>query len=215
MIIDNVPSIEEKIYSSLEEEILTGKLARGTQLRESALAIKYDASRTPVRAALTRLADDGLIELLANKGATVIGITREDINDIYAMRMRLEGLAARLAAQRMSDAEKKELSEIIDLYGYYTSRGNCDKRAELDSAFHRAIFNASGSRHLAKILTDLHKHIKAYRKFSLSSPERAELAFEEHKKIMRAIESGDADEAERLTVRHVALALENFEKTAD
>lgn len=215
MIIDNNPSIEERIYSSLEEEILTGRLARGEQLRESALAQKYDASRTPVRAALTRLADDGLIELLANKGATVIGITPDDIGDIYAMRMRLEGLAARLAAERMSDKDKKELSEMIDLYEYYTSRGNCDKRAELDSEFHRAIFNASGSRHLSKILTDLHKYIKAYRKFSLSSPERAEMALEEHKSILRAIESGDADEAERLTVMHVKLALENFKKTVN
>ena len=143
MIIDNNPSIEERIYASLEEEILTGKLARGEQLKESALAQKYEASRTPVRAALTRLADDGLIELLANKGATVVGITPDDIADIYAMRMRLEGLAARLAAERMSDGDKKELSEVIDLYEFYTSRGNCEKREELDSAFHRAIFDAS------------------------------------------------------------------------
>ena len=213
MIIENSASIEDHIYASLEEEILTGKLARGEQLRESALAKKYDASRTPVRAALTRLADDGLIELLANKGATVVGITDEDIVDIYSMRMRLEGLAARLAAERMSEGEKKDLSELLDLYEFYTDRGNCDKREELDSAFHRTIFDASGSRHLSKILKDLHKHIKAYRRFSLSSSERAEMALEEHKGILKAIEKGDAEEAERLTVIHISAALENFKKT--
>ena len=74
------------------------------------------------------------------------------------------------------------------------------------------IFEASGSRYLSKILTDLHKRIKAYRKFSLSSPDRAEMAFEEHKGILMAIQSKDADEAERLTVIHLSAALENFKK---
>ena len=100
MIIDaNSLSLEEKVYMQLEEEILTGKLRRGDQLKETALATRLEASRTPIRGALHRLAEEGLVELLANKGATVIGITREDIEDIYAVRMRLEGLAARLAAE--------------------------------------------------------------------------------------------------------------------
>ena len=212
MIIDNNPSIEEKVYAILEEEILTGALPSGTVLRESALAARFEASRTPVRAALTRLADNGLIELMANKGATVIGVTPEDIEDIYAMRMRLEGLAARLAATRMGEDDKRELSELLDLYEYYIGRRDCDKRSELDSQFHRIIFEASGSRYLSKILTDLHRRIKAYRRHSLSSHDRAEMALVEHKGILKAIEMGDGDEAERLTEIHLNAALDSIKK---
>ncbi|MBQ9071457.1 MAG: GntR family transcriptional regulator [Clostridia bacterium] len=210
MITTNLPSLEEKVYVILEEEILSGKLKRGEQLREAALAERLEASRTPIRGALHRLAEDGLVELCANKGATVIGITREDIEDIYAVRMRLEGLAARLAAERMSDEDKKKLSEVVELSEFYLARGDDKKSGELDSNFHNIIFNASGSRHLCKILCDLHKNIKAYRALSLSNSGRAEKAALEHKDILNAILSKNADEAEKLTSVHIQAALDNF-----
>ena len=114
----NARSIEERVFFTLEEDILTGKLNRGDQLREAALATRLNASRTPIRGALHKLAEEGLVELCANKGATVIGIEPEDIEDIYEIRMRLEGLAARLAAERMSDEEKAaaELKTLLETY---------------------------------------------------------------------------------------------------
>ena len=132
----NPASLEEKVYAILEEEILSGTLRRGVQLRESALAERLNASRTPIRGALHRLAEDGLVELCANKGATVIGISHEDIEDIYDIRIRLEGLAAKLAAERMSDEERAELIASVELSEFYLSRGTEEKRGELDSEFH-------------------------------------------------------------------------------
>ena len=203
--------LEERVYLSLEEEILTGKLARGEQLREIALSERLNVSRTPIRGALHRLAEEGLVELCANKGATVIGITSDDIKDIYAVRMRLEGLAARLAATRMSDEDRAYLTEVTELSEFYLKRGDDEKRSELDSKFHNTIFKASGSRHLNKILSDLHKNIKAYRRLSLKNTDRAEKSILEHKEILEAILKKDADEAERLTSIHVEQALLNFE----
>lgn len=207
----NSISLEEKVYLLLEEEILTGKLRPGEQLREIALSVRLEASRTPIRSALHRLAEDGLVELSANRGATVVGITSDDIKDIYAVRMRLEGLAARLAAERMSDEDKARLTEIVELSEFYLKKGDDERRGELDSAFHNAIFSASGSRHLNKILSDLHKNIKAYRRLSLKNPERAEKSILEHREILEAILKKDADEAERLTSVHIEQALLNFE----
>lgn len=212
MITDSSFSLEEKVYLLLEEEILTGKLKRGEQLREVALAERLSVSRTPIRGALHRLAEDGLVELCANKGATVIGITIEDIEDIYYIRMRLEGLAARLAAERMNDKDKQALISLVELSEFYLVKRNDDKRGELDSAFHKMIFEASGSRHLCKILSDLHRNIKAYRKISLSQSDRAEKSVREHRGILEAILRGDANEAERLTYVHIEAALENFKK---
>lgn len=211
MIIDNTSlSLEEKVYLTLEEEILSGKLARGEQLREIALSERLEASRTPVRGALHRLAEEGLVELCANKGATVIGITAEDIEDIYAVRKRLEGLAARLAAERMSDGDKERLKETVELSEFYLSRHDTKRSGNLDSEFHSIIFKASGSRHLCKILCDLHKNIKAYRRLSLSKSDRAEKSIAEHRQILEAILSGNPEEAERLTSVHIDNALKNF-----
>lgn len=206
----NSVSLEEAVYLKLEEEILSGKLRRGEQLREIALAERLQASRTPVRGALHRLAEDGLVELCANKGATVIGITAEDIADIYEVRKRLEGLAARLAAERMSEEEKENLKETVELSEFYLARRDDKQSGELDSEFHNIIFQASGSRHLCKILCDLHKNIKAYRRLSFSKSDRAKKSIAEHKEILEAILSGDPDEAERLTSVHIDNALKNF-----
>lgn len=207
----NSISLEERVYLLLEEEILTGKLSDGEQLREIALSSRLQVSRTPIRAALHRLAEEGLVELSANKGATVIGITHDDIKDIYAVRMRLEGLAARLATERMSDEDKSHLTEIVELSEFYLMRGDDEKRGELDSEFHNTIFRASGSRHLNKILSDLHKNIKAYRRLSLKNTNRAEKSISEHREILEAILAKNPDEAERLTSVHVEQAFINFE----
>lgn len=206
----NSVSLEEAVYLKLEEEILSGKLARGEQLREIALAERLNASRTPVRGALHRLAEEGLVELCANKGATVIGITPKDIEDIYEVRKRLEGLAARLATERMSDEEKEKLKETVELSEFYLARQDDKQGGELDSEFHSIIFGASGSRHLCKILCDLHKNVKAYRRLSLSKSDRAKKSIAEHREILEAILSGNPDEAERLTSVHIDNALNNF-----
>ncbi len=202
--------LEERVYARLEEEILTGKLRRGEQLRETALAARLEVSRTPIRSALHRLAEEGLVELCANKGASVVGIANEDIEDIYAIRIRLEGLAARLAAERMSADEKAELCASVELAEFYLNKNSEEKCGELDTEFHSMIFKASGSRMLSKILCDLHKNIKAYRKLSLSSSARAKSSISEHKEIARAISDSNGDEAERLTQIHLSAALENL-----
>ena len=214
MIIDsNSLSLEEKVYAQLEEEILTGKLKPGEQLKELTLAKRLDASRTPIRGALHRLAEDGLVEFQANKGATVIGITTSDIEDIYAVRMRLEGLAARLATERMTKEDKESLTTTLELSEFYLEKKNDKKREELDSEFHSIIFKSSGSRHLAKILSDLHKNIKAYRRFSLSDKDRAEKSVAEHREILEAILEGNADEADKRTYNHAMNAFKNFKES--
>lgn len=211
MIIDGDSiSIEEKIHRTLEEDILTGKLAGGVQLKEMALAARFESSRTPVRGALHRLAEDGLVKLNANRGATVMGITESDIDDIYAMRMRLEGLASRLAAERMTPEKKAELSSVVTLAEIFCSTGDDAQGSEMDSRFHRMIYEASGSRHLCKTLSELHRNIKAYRMHALCDAERARLSVAEHRGILDAILSGNADEAERLTAVHINNALMHF-----
>lgn len=211
MIVDNrSPSLEEMVFSRLEEEILSGELTRGTALGEIALSKRLGVSRTPVRGALHRLAEEGLVEILPNRGATVIGINIDDLVDIYNIRERLEGLASALAAKRATVDEISRLTEAVELAEFYISKNDTEHIKELDTVFHSIIYNASGSRFLSRTLSELHRKIKSYRKRSLSVPGRLERSADEHREILEAIKRGDAEEADRLTSNHIKYALNNM-----
>ena len=213
MIIDDKNlSLEERVYRQLEEEIISGELKRGTALTEVALSARLGVSRTPIRSALHRLYEDGLIDTVANRGSVVVGITEEDLIDIYKIRVRLEGLASAIAAERISADELKLLSDSVELSEFYIRKEDTEHLRELDSAFHETIYKATGNRLLCRTLSELHKKIKSYRKLSLTVPGRLEKSVEEHREILEAIKRGDADAADRLTSLHVERAMENVIK---
>lgn len=211
MIIDTgVKSLEEQVFIALEEEILTGNLKKGDTLTEISLSKRLGVSRTPLRAALHRLAEEGLVEITPNRGATVIGVGKEELVDIYKIRMRLEGLASREAAARITDEDKKKLRTSVELSEFYIVKQDSESLKELDSEFHNIIYKASGNRLLCKTLSELHRNIKVYRKLSLTVPERLEKSVMEHREILNAILAGDGETADTLTRRHIEAALDNL-----
>lgn len=216
MIVDNIAkSLEESVFFRLEEEILSGVLKSGETLTEQSLCKRLGASRTPIRAALHRLAEDGLVEITPNRGAVVSGISGKDLVDIYKIRMRLEGLASGEAAKRISEEEKRRLTDSVELSEFYIRKKDVEHLKELDTEFHNVIYKASGNRLLFKTLSDLHRKIKRYRKLSLSVDERLEVSVKEHREILNAILSGNAEEADRLTALHVEKALDNLLQVID
>ena len=211
MIVDNkAKTLEESVFFTLEEEILSGELKRGETLTETSLSTRLGVSRTPLRSALQRLCEEGLIELKPNRGAVVLGIGAEELVDIYKIRMRLEGLASAEAARRISDEDKKRLREAVELSEFYITKQDAEHLKELDSEFHNIIFKASGNRLLYKTLSELHRNIQFYRKRSLTVADRLEKSIKEHREILTAIERGDAEAADKLTFAHVEAALENL-----
>ncbi len=210
MISKGTASLEARVYSELQDAILSGEFQKGEALTEIALSEKLGVSRTPVRGALGRLSEEGLVEVVPNRGAVVVGITKEDIVDIYRIRMRLEGLASAMAAEKITEGDKKALLENLELSEFYMQKHDTEHSKELDTLFHKTIYKASGSRLVEKILTDLHRNTKAYRKISLTMPGRLERSGEEHREILNAILSGNAEEADRLTSLHVEHALANM-----
>lgn len=207
---EKTKSREEEVYSRLEEEILGGKYARGASLTEMSVSERMGVSRTPVRAALHRLAEEGLVEISPNRGAVVVGVTVDDLIDTYKIRVRLEGLAAEMATDRLSPEEKRILTDSVELSEYYMAKGDTERLKELDSEFHNIIYTASGNRMLSRILSELHRNIKAYRKLSLTVPGRLEKSISEHREILNAILMGDGKEADYLTRIHVEHAMENM-----
>ena len=207
---ENVKTLEDQVFATLEEEILTGVHKRGDSLTELSITKRLGVSRTPVRGALHRLSEEGLVEITPNKGAIVIGVTVEDLIDTYRIRMRLEGLASAMAAQKISDEDKAALIESVELAEFYSSKNSTDKLKELDTAFHSIIYRSSGNRMLCRILSDLHRNIKTYRRLSLNVPGRVESSAKEHREILEAILAKDSALADQLTSKHVAQALENI-----
>ncbi|MBR6744904.1 MAG: GntR family transcriptional regulator [Clostridia bacterium] len=210
MIRQGSASLEARVYNEIREAILSEEFKKGEWLTEHMLTQKLGVSRTPVRSALQRLAEDGLVSMTPNRGAAVIGITREDLVDIYHIRMRLEGLASAMAAEKITDEQKRKLAETVELSEFYIQKQDTERIKELDTAFHRMIYEASGSRMIERILSDLHSNTKAYRRQSLCVPGRLSKTLEEHKEILNAILTGNAAEAEALTSAHIERALENM-----
>ena len=211
MIVDkNIKSLGQSVFLQLEEEILNGTLKKGETLTEIALAERLGVSRTPLRSAIHALAEEGLVEIIPNKGATVVGVSRDDLIDIYKIRMRLEGIAAGLAAKRITADMLCTLEESVELSEFYLAKSDSDHLKELDSKFHSIIYKASGSRHIAKILTELHRNIRSYRKLSLSVPTRLDKSVKEHRAILEAVKARDAALAEKLCCEHIEAALNNL-----
>ena len=210
---DGILTLEESVYLRLSEEILSGELPRGHALTESQLCSKYEASRTPVRSALHRLAEEGLVSCVPNKGAIVVGINQQTLLDIYQIRMRLEGLSSALATERITEGELSTLEGTVELAEFYAKKKDAENLRQLDSKFHEIIYKASGNTMLERTLKELHRMIKLYHKKSLSVGSRVFDSVKEHREILEAIKAKNSAEADRLTSEHISRALENIKRT--
>lgn len=203
-------SLADKVFEQLEQDILSARYAPGEILTEGRLSTTLGVSRTPVREAVRRLEQAGLLKE-SGKGMIVVGVSHEDLADIYEIRRRLEGLAARRATESKDEELLQKLSEIVDLQEFYTTKGDAAHIQVLDSRFHKIIYERCGSV-LRDTLSSLHHRIQRYRKDSVTDLERARSAAAEHRAIFEAIAAGDSGLAERLTVTHICNAYENITK---
>jgi len=203
-------SLRRRVFSLIENDILNGKYQSGDNLIESKLSEELGVSRTPVREAIRQLELEGLVKSIPNKGAVVKGISSQDIEDIYTIRMLIEGLAARWAAEKITAPEIKELHEAIDFEEFYTNKNDTAHLLVYDSRFHEIIYSASKSRPLTQMLSMFHHYIQRARNLSLASQTRAIKVLEEHKAIYEAIAAHDADKAAQLATDHVRNARDNL-----
>lgn len=203
-------SLRGRVFNQIREAILEGEYKPGDVLRESTIAQKMNVSRTPVREAIRQLELEGLVHSIPNKETVVSGITNEDVHDILMIRTRLEGLAARYAAERITDREIKEMEEVLALTEFYVSREDINELKGLDHKFHEIMYKATDSKILNHVLSDFHDYIQNARKTSIATPGRATRLLQEHRDIYEAIKKRDADQAETLLNQHIANAVQNM-----
>ena len=204
-------SLSDKVYHHLRDDITEGRYHPGDYLVELKIADELNVSRTPVREALKQLELEGLVSSQPNRGVVVIGITNEDIRDVFTIRHLLEGQAAYWAAERISDQQLDQLSELVELMDLYTRKNDTEHLVRLDSKFHEVIYEACNSKTLYHILTSLHQNIHRARQSSLGMPNRAPNSLEEHRSIFSALERHDADAAKSYMEQHVTYAAESGE----
>ena len=208
-------SIADQIFDQLERDILTGKYKRGELLSEQRLAEDLGVSRTPVREAVRRLEQEDMLED-SGRGLLVVGIAKEDMPDMYEIRMRIEGLAAQRAAERITDEELSEMGDILDMQGFFiekqskTDSDNSDKIKDLDSQFHELLYRCSGSKPLCDILIPMHRKMTKFRKASVRKKSRASASLQEHVAIFEALKAHDGEQASALMMQHLMNARDSI-----
>lgn len=203
-------SLTSLIFDKLREDILNGVYASGDKLAEVKLAESMGVSRTPVREALKQLELDGLVENIPNRGVVVKGISHDDIEDILTIRLCVEGLVGTWAAERITAAELREIEDVYELMEFYATKGDLDKIFEQNTRFHEILYRATKSRYLESMLRDFQLFIKQARSRSLKSEGRLPFALEEHRRILLALKSRDAQATSRALSAHVEASNANI-----
>ncbi len=202
-------TLKERAHSRLRTEILEGKIPQGADLREADLSRRLGISRTPLREALSRLAEEGLVEVLPYRGARVVLLNGSHLAEIFEVRAAIEGLAARLAAERMSEKHIAECRQRFRARLHEVGRRPNAYHAPTRD-FHREILHASGNAVLLDISHRLHARMTLARAVSGAFHQRSAEAAREHLAILAAIEERDGCAAERLMRRHIVRSRDNL-----
>jgi len=193
---------------TLRGAILDGRFTAGARLRQTDLADQLAISRTPVREALGRLQHEGLVELLPGGGVRVAVLALEEAAELYDLREVLDGLAARLAAQRAAPASFARLEKSLDRMAQCLARNDANQWFGAHVAFHEEIFRASGNARLIALSAMVRLSIQRFHPVLLRTPHRLADADREHRGIHAAIVAGDGERAELLARAHIAGAKE-------
>lgn len=209
---DDKHSLGSRVFHIIRENILSGTYAPNEELKEKTIGEELGVSRTPVREALRQLELEGLVSIVPNKGAYVVGISRKDMQDIYEIRCRLEGLCAKWAAVHITKEQLDELEEIVFRAEFHAKKGNAEQLVELDNQFHETLYQAANSKELQRVLSDFHHYLQRIRKITLTDTNRAMESNKEHMMIVEALKEHDAKKAEELASSHIFSTAENMDR---
>lgn len=196
-------SLGNRIFDVLRERILNDEYEKGQKLNELALANELKISRTPIREALKQLELEGLVESIPNKGVYVKGFSSRDIDDMFEIRLALEGLAIQLAIDRMDEVHLAKIRDVFELMEFYTMKNDQDKINDLNILYHETIYQATQSQYFEQLLKDVHYYVSVTSRHSITQPERLETALLEHRAILEAIVAGDKEKAQKTIQKHI------------
>lgn len=197
----NATRVTDRIVEQIRRMIITLELAPGTMIDELALAARLDCSRTPVREALQRLAEERLVRNVAHRGTIVAELSLTDFNELIEVAVGVEGYAMRLAASNATDAELGTLAEILVKSEQSTAGSEALRGVELDYEFHQGILEATHNELLADTMTRIARLAMRFSYLSRIRDQRAEL--KEHQAVLDALRHRDVQESEASMLEHI------------
>jgi len=204
---ENARLLSSDLVGKLRVEILAERIHPGEKLTEQTICLQFGVSRTPVREALRNLEAEGLIEIIPNRGAFAIGLSKDDIRDLYAIRAQNEMQAVRWAIERRTKEEMESIEESLDFMRFYTERNDAKRMRAINAGFHKRIASASHNR----ILADSLARIQEYTRYSLRVLPYLEtdltVILKEHKAIFSAFKSNDAEAGAIAMKKHIENSL--------
>lgn len=195
----------EWAYQRLRAAILDGTYPQSSRLGEIELAELLGTSRTPVRDALRRLSYEGLVEIVAHKGARVSSYTVEDIEELFDLREMLEGYAARRAVGRITAADldrMRELCDVMDGCGPVTDPERYALLVRTNEEFHRVVHRAAGSRRFLDLAATAAHVPVTLSTFRTYGDQEFRHSMAHHRELIEALRAGDADWAQSIAFAH-------------
>jgi DNA-binding GntR family transcriptional regulator len=196
-------SIVDTITDGVRRRIREGRFAPGQRLVETDLQTIFGVSRGPVREAIRRLGSEGLLDIRHNVGAMVRSLSRDEVRKVFRVREVLEGLAARMVAEKAGDGEDVSILSELERRFEKDFDGTAASYMAYNDQFHQTIIKLGGNEHLIEMAHRLQVRVYRLQAEHLNSSEAFRRSRAEHKSILSALRSGDGDKAERLMRKHV------------
>jgi len=199
-----------RAYEQLENAILTGELKPRERLVENDLASRLGVSRTPVREALRRLEERGLVRILPHRGAVVSDISTGEVENIYSVRIHLESLASQIACERIGPDGIKRVEEMEAAYEAVAARREIRSLMRANDRFHDAIYVATENPCLFELIQQLRRQVHAVRFYAWAQPERIVRSLTEHRQMLGVLRQRDGDRLAKLTQEHLRVAQDTY-----
>jgi DNA-binding GntR family transcriptional regulator len=199
-----------RAYNHLESAILTGKLKPRERLVETDLAERMKMSRTPIREALRRLEERGMVRILPRRGAVVSDLSPSEVENIYAVRGHLEVLASRLAAQRISGQALARVAGMEAAHAKLVHGRDVRVLMLANDRFHDAIYAAAENPCLVELIQQLRRQVHVVRFNAWALPERIARSLAEHRRMVESLEVRDGDGLAELTQAHIQVAKDTY-----
>ncbi len=196
--------LQEGVYQELRRRITAGKIAPGATLREEHIAAELNVSRTPVREALRKLAEEGFAEYVPHKGARVLTPTPVLVREVFDIREALEGIAARQASAKADPVRLATLRAHFDSLRPRVEGGDL---SDVGDSIHEEILRAGHNQRLEHLMSIYHSQVTWFQSVAAHVPGRLQRAFREHESILCALESRDPEWAESAVRAHIRTTL--------
>lgn len=196
-------SMGDVAYVSLKNAIINGVLPQGQRLIETQLSLQMKVSRVPIREAMQKLEQDGLLEKTDKRGFVVKYLSKEEIDETLGIRALLESYAASLATAHIDNALIKKLEENMENYRQALEIGDTEKLSSYNTLFHEIIYKAAGSQKLYAIINNFRDFFARYRRMILSCTDYARISLNDHQEMVEAMRDKDRDRVEQLVKNHI------------